>query len=404
MKRLLIVDDSYTVRKVIEMLLAPLGYNLSFAESSSKAMEIIKTQSFDAVVLDYGLPTKDSIALSKEIKSKYPGLPLLLMFSNKEELSEKTIKESLCDETVEKPFDSQTFLAKMDGLKNKSSKIMPEPSKEEFIPKAEAVLKAEPFFDFDLGEEFTIEAKKPEERISEKVTVKPEEKEEVLELEDFEELEELEEIEEAKIPEKGPAETKKPEGATEEKEEFVEEISLEELLEEEPFKEEALKEEPEISFEELEEEVRPETQKFPEEPNVSIEDFFADLNDILAEKEVKAEPKRDSWETVKLKPAVAEVAKDLEEFESVGKEKIEKKVEAEEELDVWGFEPETEEVKKLQPEVKPAPGTVETFKSFDNKEIERMVKEITYEVVEKIAWEVVPEIVDTIMKDKLGRK
>lgn len=425
MKSLLIVDDSFTVRKVIEMLLAPLGYNLSFAENFAKAIENIKSKSFDAVVLDHGLPDKDGVSACREIKSKHPGLPVLLMFNGKEELPEKAVKESLCDDIVEKPFDSQSFLSKIEGLKDKSSMIAMEPIKEEPPLKAEAVTKEEPFFDFDLGEEFAVEPQKGDEMIMAKPAVEPAGKEkapvagEIEEIEEIEELEELEELAEVKkavgagkdTP--GLREIKASGPASDELGELVEEISLEELLDDGAFKEEPEDtSEPEISFEGLDENER-EEPKFAGTPKVDIEDFFSDLNDILAEKGSKPQVTERAWDSVKVTPVVEEVAKGLREFEAVGKRDVEKKMEEkgkiaageDDELDVWAFETDTEKTVKTKDEIAHAADfKLDSVNSLDRKELENMIKEITYDVIEKIAWEVVPEIVETILKDKQGRK
>lgn len=381
MKDLIIVDDSFTVRKVIELLLSPLGYNLTFAENANKALEIIKSGRFDAIILDYGLPDKDGAVFSSEIKKLYPDIPVLIMYNGKEYTADKILSQCKCEEVIEKPFDSQSFLTKIYSLKEKTIVV------EKPIPSPE---KMEDLFDLNIGEEFEVKEEKPTGPLEEKLETK--DIGETIELEEVEELLDLEEIKEAE--ELDVEELRLGEEITTPKEEMISDtVTLEELLSEDIVVEEVIEEKDKIEIAETKKAEREET-KF-EEPSIDINEFFSDLNDILKEKDKTSAEK--IFEEKKVKPMVEEVAKELREIESiVPSEK--------EELDIWDFE-----VPKEMPEEKtekPAPleGEKPGLISLERKELEKVIKEITYEVVEKIAWEVVPEIVDTIIKDKFGKK
>lgn len=375
MKNFLIVDDSFTIRKVIDMLLTPLGYKLTFAENAEKALELLKTGNYEVVLVDKGLPDINGLAISKEIKKINPSISVILMINAKEELDEVKRKESMIDDVVEKPFDSQTFISKIDAIKDKVVSI--EKPKEEPMK-----LEEEPFkIDIGLGEEFEFKPEKTEELIEEIEELK--EIEEIKEIEEVVDIETIEEAKETELIEEEPL------SLTEAKEEVVEEIQLEDLLEEGEIK---IEEEP------------PAKEAFKEEVNVNIEDLFSDLNDILKESEepeLKKEPEI-PYKKVDYKPVVEEVAKELKEFDSFVDEKEEEE-KALEELDIWDFVPEQEQEQKPKPV---AEQVIEKTSDLirDKAELERMIKEITYEVVEKVAWEVVPEILDTVLKDKFGKR
>ncbi|MCX7990986.1 MAG: response regulator [Proteobacteria bacterium] len=388
MKNLIIADDSFTVRKVIEMLLKPLGYNLIFTENGEKTLNAVKSSSADALILDFGLPDRDSGELSKEIKKQKPNLPILIMYNGKDYTGDKILSLSQCDEIIEKPFDSQTFITKIEGLKAKTG-VITEKKEEQIKPAEKEFLKdiisskEEPLesFELDFGEEFTI---KEEEKASlEELDLSIVEPEEVEELEELKDIEEIE-VEELKIEEeKSPS-----------KEEIGETVTLEDLLGEEIVIEEEV-EKPQKK-EKVEIEQVPEEKK-TEEPSIDINEFFSDLNEILVEKEKPSAEK--IFEEKKVKPVVEEVAKELKEMEEI--------VASEEELDIWDFELPTEKEGK-----EPVEQVVETKReesksellSLERKELEKIIKEITYEIIEKVAWEVVPEIVDTILKDKFPKR
>lgn len=366
MKNLLVVDDSFTVRKVLEMLLVPLGYKLTFAENGKQALDFVKSNAFELVILDNGLPDIDGVSLSKELKKIKPSMSLILMKNAKEEIEETTLKECRIDDVLTKPFDSQTLISKIDAVSTKAEEVIEKPILTEEKQTIEDSFK----FDLSFGEEFAFESHRGTEEKKEIVT------EEIEELSDLELIEEIEE-------------------APKKEEKFEEEISLEELLEE-----------GEIKIEEEKPLIEPVEE---EETKVNIDDLFSDLNDILTEKE--EQPKLSEREPIlrakDVKPVVEEVAKDLKELETITEksEAEELKIEDIEELDIWDFTPEEE--KQPVTETKLTETTIPTINEpfdVDRKSIERLVREMTYEVVEKVAWEVVPEIVDTILKDKFGKK
>ncbi|GAB4434008.1 MAG: hypothetical protein OHK0040_04890 [bacterium] len=370
MKNLLVVDDSLTIRKVIEMLLVPMGYKLTFAESGKAALELLKSGNFEIALVDLGLPDINGVNLSKDIKKSYPNVKVLLMQSAKEEIEEGKLRDSLVDDVILKPFDSATIISKLEELLAKTE-VVPEAEKVS-LSEEEAFIEETFKLDLGVGEEFTMTPK--------------EQKKEELEIEEIEELSDLELIEEEEVL------SQKAETVSEE------EISLEDLLEEGEIK---LEEEPLIVKEEKPEE---------EVAKVNIEELFSDLNDILAERGAapRLPEERPKWMPKDVKPVVEEVAKDLKELETVREEEKpeELNIEELEELDIWDFTPE-EEKKEVQAEKPIAePSFDKTFAPVetDRASLEKLIKEITYEVVEKIAWEVVPEIVDTIIKDRFGKK
>lgn len=407
MKKILISDDSITVRKVIEMLLKPLNYVLFFAETGKDTLAKVMNEQFDLAIIDYSLPDVVGTKIIKEIKEINPMLPLLLMISNKEQETFTKLQEGMFDDYIEKPFDSQSFLNKVDTLLKKTvdAKIISKEMKEE----APVELNLENI-GIEIGEEFVNKTPREKLELEEKENVAfqkldSEIKETLEEIEEIEEIEELSE-EEVITDVKG------------EDVEKVEEITIDELLKEDMVNLGMVDTETkgfdlmDLSIEEEkkeEEKVTTETKSFvEEEKSINLDDFFSDLNDILKEEKAEKEEKAVIQEKDFVKPVIEEVAKELKEIEMIT-EKIEKTIEpiievAEEnkvdkvsEEDIWNFD-------LVLPERKVATSQEFVKPTFETKDIENIVREITYDIVEKIAWEIVPEIVDTIMKDKFNKK
>ena len=74
-KRILVVDDSITIQKVIELTLN--SYQLTAAMSMAEATSALARESFDLVISDVVLPDGTGYHVCREAKAK--GLPVILM-------------------------------------------------------------------------------------------------------------------------------------------------------------------------------------------------------------------------------------------------------------------------------------------------------------------------------------
>jgi two-component system, cell cycle response regulator len=66
--RALVVDDSTTLRRLMELLLVPLGIDIDFVDSGEHAVELSKRKIYDIVFLDIRLPGIDGYRVCKMLK------------------------------------------------------------------------------------------------------------------------------------------------------------------------------------------------------------------------------------------------------------------------------------------------------------------------------------------------
>jgi DNA-binding NtrC family response regulator len=77
--KILVVDDEDDFRETIVKRLQKRKMTARGAESGEKALEIIKAQPFDVVVLDVKMPGLDGIDTLREIKKKKPLIEVILL-------------------------------------------------------------------------------------------------------------------------------------------------------------------------------------------------------------------------------------------------------------------------------------------------------------------------------------
>lgn len=105
----LVVDDSPSVRKQLEIELDMFDVAVDFADSAGSAFTLLNTNVYDLALLDVVLPDKDGFQICKFIKAKNKET-IAIMLTGKATQADK-IKGSLagCDDYLIKPVGRATF-------------------------------------------------------------------------------------------------------------------------------------------------------------------------------------------------------------------------------------------------------------------------------------------------------
>jgi CheY-like chemotaxis protein len=81
-KRILVVDDNYTNRLILQKLLEYWNLVPFVASTGMEAMEIFSREKhFDLVLTDMQMPIMDGIELARNVKKKHPSMPIILLSS-----------------------------------------------------------------------------------------------------------------------------------------------------------------------------------------------------------------------------------------------------------------------------------------------------------------------------------
>jgi signal transduction histidine kinase/CheY-like chemotaxis protein len=73
-RRVLVVDDEEAIRRVLVRFFARLGATAEGAEGGEAALDRMRTQQFDLVILDLRMPDLDGIAVFRRMRESHPGL------------------------------------------------------------------------------------------------------------------------------------------------------------------------------------------------------------------------------------------------------------------------------------------------------------------------------------------
>lgn len=129
-KTLLAVDDSATMRKVLEITFAGDEFRVVVAENASGALALMREEP-TAILIDTGLGADDGYALAKTVRSRDARVAIVLMSSRYSPYDANRGKDAGADDFVDKPFDTQGLVDKVKKaiLARESAKsVLPSPA------------------------------------------------------------------------------------------------------------------------------------------------------------------------------------------------------------------------------------------------------------------------------------
>lgn len=114
--RILLVEDDPTLRAQLRAGLQEAGYAVDEADNGRDAHFLGDTESFDAVVLDLGLPVLDGLSVLKRWRSAGRVVPVLILTA-RDNWSEKVAGiDAGADDYLTKPFHMEELLARLRAL------------------------------------------------------------------------------------------------------------------------------------------------------------------------------------------------------------------------------------------------------------------------------------------------
>ena len=118
MPKVLVVDDSLSVRKVVEKALEGRGLQVLAAASGSEAIEMLERDRPDVVICDVVLPDKDGYQICQYVRSHavIGATPVLLISGIDNGTVQARAAEVRSDEVLFKPFGVDDLVRKIDRL------------------------------------------------------------------------------------------------------------------------------------------------------------------------------------------------------------------------------------------------------------------------------------------------
>jgi two-component system response regulator QseB len=111
--RILMVEDDRMIAKGLERALRQQGYTIDGVADGRSAGEALRTERFDLVLLDLGLPGRDGIEVLRELRGRGDATPVIIVTARDDVQNRIAGLDAGADDYIVKPFDLDEVAARM---------------------------------------------------------------------------------------------------------------------------------------------------------------------------------------------------------------------------------------------------------------------------------------------------
>ena len=115
MTRILLVEDDRGIVTNLTEFLSKEGYEVKSASGQKDALQFVKNEKFDLVLLDISLSDGNGFSLCKAIKSDY-NIPVIFLTASGDEYSTVTGFELGADDYIAKPFRPRELVTRIKNI------------------------------------------------------------------------------------------------------------------------------------------------------------------------------------------------------------------------------------------------------------------------------------------------
>ncbi|HEX4334982.1 MAG TPA: response regulator [Polyangiaceae bacterium] len=127
--RVLVVDDSPTIRKVVSFILDEEGYECVTAEDGEDALAQLRREPVDLVLTDFVMPKMNGYQLCRELRADATlrNVPVVLMSAKGDKLRGHFVQQTGAVDAITKPFDPLALVAVIESALARKAAASPRP-------------------------------------------------------------------------------------------------------------------------------------------------------------------------------------------------------------------------------------------------------------------------------------
>lgn len=118
--KVLVVDDEAGIRDVIKEYCLFEHFEVVEADNGVSALEILKQENVDIIVLDIMMPKMDGYSTLREIRNNYD-VPVIMLSARSEEYDKLLSFELGVDDYLTKPFSPKELIARIKAITNRKN-------------------------------------------------------------------------------------------------------------------------------------------------------------------------------------------------------------------------------------------------------------------------------------------
>jgi len=111
----MVVEDEEPIADILEYNLSREGYSVTLVHNGGEAVDRVRHEDPDLIILDIMLPERDGFSVCREVRS-FSSVPILMLTAKQEEIDKVLGLELGADDYVVKPFSPREVVARVKAL------------------------------------------------------------------------------------------------------------------------------------------------------------------------------------------------------------------------------------------------------------------------------------------------
>jgi len=115
MRTILLVDDEQRMLDLIELFLLPLGFRCIKETNGQEAIELLKNEKVNLVLLDVMMPEIDGWEVCRKIR-EFSEVPIIMLTARSDKMDLVKGLNTGADDYITKPFDEKELVARVNAV------------------------------------------------------------------------------------------------------------------------------------------------------------------------------------------------------------------------------------------------------------------------------------------------
>lgn len=124
--RILFAEDDRDLNNAVKTLLTRSGYQVDAVFDGEEALDYVRAESYDGMILDWMMPEMDGISVLRRMRTEGIKTPCLLLTARDAFEDRVTGLDAGADDYLPKPFNAQELLARVRAMLRRRDAYMPD--------------------------------------------------------------------------------------------------------------------------------------------------------------------------------------------------------------------------------------------------------------------------------------
>ncbi|MEO8874776.1 MAG: response regulator [Polyangiaceae bacterium] len=122
--RILVVDDSPSIRKVVSSILGARGYSVRTVDDGDVGLKALAEEAFSLILLDFAMPTMNGLQFCRAMRAveRWRSIPVVLMTGRADRVREHFVELSGALDVITKPFDEEALVTVVEHVLERAAR------------------------------------------------------------------------------------------------------------------------------------------------------------------------------------------------------------------------------------------------------------------------------------------